>query len=360
MTSKLSAQENMFPSWLPLKEGWLKEIIKNSNKKVVNVLRNYKEEFEILDIIQICENVNCLDFVISEYLENSSVSVTVKIFKAQLLKALCKNKNPEISKVLSKYLPEIDSFWISYFSENVNAVSLLEGFNNYESLDKKTWINLCKNENAINIIKKNLLYIKKIPFNEGWISLCSNKKAVDILKENVNYFDESCIVELCLNEDMIEIVEKCIGRLIGDGYWKRLCRNSGAMEFIYRNWNRCEKYIEDICLNPNSNILDRYIKDKKITKQMWYNLCKNENAASIILSRVNDLPIECFDILCQNKNCVNLAIANKDKLTKVGWEKLCEFPDKKILDFIGENINKVSLEGLKKLYKNPCILEYSN
>ena len=108
------------------------------------------------------------------------------------LESLCLyGKTKKELKYLQDNINDKKFSWIN-LCKNENAISILENiiFNDSQLIDRIDWSELCRNKNAINIIEKilepNSKYYSKFINKINWSELSSNENATHILKKNIN------------------------------------------------------------------------------------------------------------------------------------------------------------------------------
>ncbi len=141
--------------------------------------------------------------------------------------------------------------------------------------------------------------------------------------------------------------------IISKGIKKILDTNENSLSYLNQNKSLFiidflklnSKYIDWCCLSSNPNAI--YILKNNLDKISWGYISNNENAISIIennLDKINSTS------LWSNENAFNIC---KKNIKDISLDMLCYNKNSEAIDFIGENINKLTFQRWQYLATNP-------
>lgn len=170
---------------------------------------------------------------------------------------LCMNSDPNVIDILEKQLEKGKDLTWDKLSSNPGAIRLLEKRKNRINCNE-----ICKNENAIHLIKE---YAEKNGYSVYMLrnlSCNSNPEAIKILEEHLDKVDWD---NLSLNPGAINLLEKHLDKI----NWTNLSANPSAIRLL-------EKYPDKInwkMLSKNPSAYDMLQKNpKKIDwTEVWIN-----------------------------------------------------------------------------------------
>ena len=244
--------------------GW---IMYCKNKYVLPFLEKHVEYLTEKCWEVLCKQKNTLPFLEKH----------VKLIPSKCWEILCENENKCVIRFLDKHFSDV------YLTEQSSYNCLLK---------------LCLNKNAIPIIKSFSYYDDRGCYNtvpsllepEHWENLCKNENAIFIIKDNVNYLTTAkCWINLCQNINGLDIIHDNIDKIIiTDDFLINLCNNQYGYAITYI----IERIFENYTIE-NPNIL-HYLCF------YYLNIYENENEKNIIKKiiekNINKLP-ECWKSL---------------------------------------------------------------
>jgi len=281
---------------------------------------------------------------------------------------LTNNKNPKVFYILSKNLDKLtlNCWYHLCFNSNDNIVSLL--INNIDKLNTICWDVLCLNQNLkiIDIISNEL----KKSFNITYLqNLCKNKNAIHVIREYKHKIDDICITKLCFNENAFDLLKEIIDfnnfNSIKPIYIHNLClnRNKDIIQYLFDNFNNLNRHLFiNICLNPAAtSLIEKYYDEN----ESWNNdtlclnyLCYNENPAIIPIIVKNLQYLTEFSDLCINENAIDVINNNIKKISMQGWINLSK--NINAIKIIKTNFNCIkycfnNFNFINNLLSNPSI-----
>lgn len=219
--------------------------------------------------------------------------------------------NPAAVHVLSQYPHKINYYQL-HFNPNCKALDILEKYP-----DHIDWYWLCRNPDAIHLIRKNM---DKIEYD----SLSLNENAMDILLENLDKVN-----------------------------WRNLSANSAALPILLNNTNKIDYNMFSV--NPGS--IPILARPENLNKINWFQLICNPNINSYLPFIENNLykfsnnswynSLNLWDKLCQIPEAIGLIERN---LERVDWEVLSLNPS--AIHLLEQNQDKINYSILSR---NPAI-----
>jgi hypothetical protein len=208
-------------------------------------------------------------------------------------------------------------------SINPNSINYLE-----KNPDKKNWYALSKNENAVEMIKKEILKSNSKIIWKG-LSSNSNSEILIYLKNNPEKIDINGIYHN-KNPDILKIIGLNI--------------NKNKLKIL--NFNKEEQI-------PNNNI-------------NWYELSKNKYAISILKKNPNKIK---WKYLSYNKNpdaikLIRERLLNNKDISEFDWIAILKLYNYDAIELIKENINEIInyfigknnfIIFIDKFFRNPII-----
>ena len=203
---------------------------------------------------------------------------------------------------------------------------------------KLNWPALCKNPNAIEILKEEY---EKEPNKLVWSSLCENSKAIDILKEEYEKEPNKLVwSSLCKNPKAISILTREYEKEPNKLVWSALCENSKAIDILTREYEKEPNKLEWSSLCENSKAIDILTREyeKEPNKLVWSALCKNPKAIDILTREYEKEPNKLvWSSLCENKKALGIIKEEYNKvINNINWNSL------------SGNINPKAITLLKK------------
>lgn len=206
------------------------------------------------------------------------------------------NENPLISSFLENHLEKVD--W-RVLCRNPNAIPLLKKHLNKAPYSRWSMINnISRNQNPEIIHLLEEMDMTTILDECDWFSLSGNSGAVPLLQK---YPEKIVWFEFCHHNhspDIISLLEQHFDKI----NWKYLSANPAAIPLL-------QKYPEKIdwrwlSSNPSPDVLP--LLEKNLEKLEWRNLSENPVAAPLLLKRAQQVhfnldPVDYFR-LCENQN----------------------------------------------------------
>ena len=209
---------------------------------------------------------------------------------------------------------DINKLQLSKMSLNENAVAYL-----YQHSELINWRLICKNKNAIYLI--NMLQYKEIRWSNwtpvflSWIYLSENENAIELLWKNIEKIDW---YYLSCNKNGIDILKYYKDKII----WPFLCEQEKAAKWIYTQYPTIK---DDIC---------------------WDRLCENQSIEAMLLLEDNKDKIN-YTLLSGNKFAERFF---KDNLDKICYDYLSSNESKWAMDILKYHLDKANWLELSTNY----------
>lgn len=341
-------------------------------------------KMEDLDFNGLCYNLCAKSLV-------RSIKEKNKIFEEQYLDIL------ECEKEQQSY--EYDDI-IDVIDENYNFESIDEQYLKIMKLNCSQLLFLFEISNephvlnkALNSIKNRLNVLNSIPrmeyddykkskkiykeynfINKCLLCLCENENACDIIKKNVELlYDKDVLVMIFLNKNnhVLDLCEQYMDKIDsvqmgGDGCGIELLygnTSKHAIKIIERYWDKHMCMDDSICHHSDGYLFKNedatYIVEKHFDKLLFFDdkynnnifseatmsfLCLNKKAVHLVERILYKLEKKNWEDLCRNENAVNLLEKHQDK---INWTNLSINPS--IFDYDYKKISKLNHDINKDL-----------
>ena len=229
------------------------------------------------------------------------------------------SKNPNAIELLKKY-PENISWWGLSENPNPEAIELSQ-----KNIHEINWDMVSKNPNAIELLKK-------YPENISWHYLSTNPsdEAIKLLKANPKKIDWDYL-SLNKNKEAIELLNANPEKI----NWVNLSENPEAIELL-------KEKIE----NENTLTNQEYLRLGYYNVVNWDLLSRNPNAIELLKENQDKID---WESLSKNPKAMELLKANP---TKIDWNYLSSNPN--AIELLRKNPNKIFWLWLSS---NPAIFE---
>ena len=254
--------------------------------------------------------------------------------------------NPSAIDLLDPYINIFGKAEWSFLSRQSYAIHFLE-----RHQDKIIWNELSSNPAALHLLRQNM---EKI----NWNIISANSGAIPLLEENI---DKINWTSASLNINAIHLLENNLGKNVD---WKYISSNINAIPIIEKNMNK----VNFDYLSANINAV--HLFDKYILELNLYNLASNPNPNVIpILEKhlthllqirhfkQNKYKIWDADLvwtrISQNPNAMPIIEKNIDN---INWRALMRNTNKKAIELLQKNLDKIQFYGSSELCKNPSAI----
>jgi hypothetical protein len=246
--------------------------------------------------------------------------------------------NPSAIDLLDPYINIFGKAEWSFLSRQPYAIHFLE-----RHQDKIIWNELSSNPAALHLLRQNM---EKI----NWNIISGNSGAIPLLEENINKINWKFA---SLNINAIHLLENNLDK---DVDWKYISSNINAIPIIEKNMDK----VNFDWLSPNINAV--HLFDKYILELNIYTLIKNPNpnvipilekhlTTLLQIKRWNAITV--WRYISRYPNAMPIIEKN---INNVHWQALMSNTNKKAIELLQKNLDKIQFYGSSELCKNPSAM----